>query len=396
MRIALIYDRVYPWVHGGGEKTLWDIALELKKIGHEVHYFGTKLWEGPDSIISDGIVLHGVCAASKFYTSDGKRTFVQPLRFGLGLFKTMWSQRKTHFDLINCTVFPYFSVFAVFISRLLRTPRTPWLLSWLEVWGQEYWKYYLKSSWKGFVGFAIEWICSRCCRNHLVISNLQARRLTELLGVPLKSIQVIPRGIEASRLRNLKPEKKPQRVLYTGRLAPYKNVETVVRAWATVVKMHPNATLRILGSGPNFEPVKALMTELGMEDSASIAAPKDTWDEVVEEIGTAEIFVQPSIREGQGVTTLEAMALGTVVVASEHEESAISDYLKHEENGLAIRDWKEPSAWANAITTLLDDPILRARLVEGGRKTAMQFDWNDSISPQLNELFAGLAKQRAR
>ena len=30
MKIALIYDRVYPWLKGGGEKALWDIACELR------------------------------------------------------------------------------------------------------------------------------------------------------------------------------------------------------------------------------------------------------------------------------------------------------------------------------------------------------------------------------
>lgn len=391
MRIALIYDAAYPWMKGGGEKTLWDIALEMRRLGHEVHYFSVKLWEGPDVIERDGITFHGVSSAQTFYTATGQRSFTEPVNFALGLFRALW-QCETKFDFINCTVFPYFSVFSVWLVRLWRLPRTPWLLSWLEVWGADYWKRYLNSSWKGTIGFMVEWLCARCSRNHLVISGLQARRLHRLLGVPHGNIEIVPRGIEAAKLTARQCVKEPQRVIYAGRLLDYKNVETVVRAWPAVLLKHPATSLRIIGSGPTLQRLNEIVRELRLDESVSLCAPKDSWEEIITEISAAEIFVQPSLREGQGVTTLEAMAVGAVVIASQHEGSAISDYLRDGENGLAIANWADPAAWADAISQVLADSSLHARLAEEGRRTALEYDWRESITPRMDAMLKKIAK----
>ena len=392
MRIALIYDRVYPWVHGGGEKTLWDIALQLNRRGHEVHYFGTKLWEGPDCLISEGITLHGVCAASKFYTGEGKRTFGQPLRFGLGLFRALWRERKAPFDLIDCTVFPYFSVLAVWLFRALGGCRAPWILSWLEVWGRQYWNTYLGSRWKGLLGFLTEWLCARCCENHVVISPLQAARLQSLLGVPAGEIHVVPRGIHLNLLPG-SSQKHRRRVIYAGRMAPYKNLGTVLRAWPSVLCACPDATLRIIGSGPDQRELEELARVLGLAHSVEILPPKSTWEEIVGAIAAAEIFVQPSIREGQSVATIEAMAMGTVVVASRHHESAVSDLVVHGTNGLLVDEWNEPEAWSRALLELLNDSLRLSALALAGRQTAQRYDWVTEIIPQLGALHSTVASR---
>ena len=46
MRIAFVYDAVYPYVLGGGEKRVWEIARRMVARGHEVHLFGMQFWEG--------------------------------------------------------------------------------------------------------------------------------------------------------------------------------------------------------------------------------------------------------------------------------------------------------------------------------------------------------------
>ena len=215
MKIALIYDAVYPWIKGGGEKTLWDIGLGLHRLGHQVHYFGTKLWEGEERIVRDGIVLHGVSRPAKFYNANGKRSILQSLIFACDLFRALWRTRDERFDFVNCTVFPFFSVFAVWLFRALSGRRIPWVLTWLEVWGARYWREYFGSSFAGTIGYAIEWACVRCCAEHLMISQLQARRMRSLLGVDPDHIHVIPRGIDAEKISSLsRSVPKQRRVLY--------------------------------------------------------------------------------------------------------------------------------------------------------------------------------------
>ena len=63
MKIAFVYDAIYPYVKGGVEKRIWELAVRLSSRGHDVHLFGMKFWEGGDILVHEGISLHGVCPA---------------------------------------------------------------------------------------------------------------------------------------------------------------------------------------------------------------------------------------------------------------------------------------------------------------------------------------------
>ena len=55
MKIALIYDAIFPYIKGGGEKRSYEICKRLAKKGHQVHLYGIKLWEGDKVIKKQGI-----------------------------------------------------------------------------------------------------------------------------------------------------------------------------------------------------------------------------------------------------------------------------------------------------------------------------------------------------
>ena len=61
MRIAFVYDAVYPWVKGGAEMRIHELGKRLLDRGHEVHIYGIKWWEGEDTFEYEGMILHGVC-----------------------------------------------------------------------------------------------------------------------------------------------------------------------------------------------------------------------------------------------------------------------------------------------------------------------------------------------
>ena len=46
MKIAFVYDVIYPYVKGGVEKRVWELATRLSRRGHDVHLFGMKFWDG--------------------------------------------------------------------------------------------------------------------------------------------------------------------------------------------------------------------------------------------------------------------------------------------------------------------------------------------------------------
>ena len=147
MKIAFVYDAIYPYVKGGVEKRIWELAVRLSRKGHEVHLFGMKFWAGDDLLIREGVYLHGVSPAQKLY-AGGRRSIWQPLWFSICLTVPLMREKC---DIIDCQQFPYFScISAGFVSRIRKIPLT---ITWIEVWG-DYWYEYIGKM--GFLGKLIE------------------------------------------------------------------------------------------------------------------------------------------------------------------------------------------------------------------------------------------------
>lgn len=388
MKIALVYDVVYPWVKGGGEKHLWELALALRQRGHEVHCFGMQFWPGAKSIEREGIWLHGVCRARELYDSAGKRSSLQPVIFAWGLLRTLLRSPAGRLDVIDSIVFPYFSIFAIALWQRLTSERTPWVITWLEVWGVDYWRRYLASEPRARFAGWIERLCSKRGNRHLCISQHQAVRLHDLLGVPADKIEVIARGLDVS---DVPPQsKRPCRVLYLGRLFNYKNVAVILRALPGVLTRFPTVQFRVVGDGPELASLQVLSEELNLQETVEFVAPKSEAAAALREIGEAAILVQPSVREGQSLVVLEAQASGTPVIAALHPESAVSDFIESGRNGILVEAWNKSDAWADAILSLLDDSGLSASIAAAGRKSVSRFDWESAIVPQVEALYQNL------
>ncbi len=388
MKIALVYDVVYPWVKGGGEKHLWELALALRQRGHEVHCFGMQFWSGAKSIEREGIWLHGVCRARELYDSAGKRRGLQPLMFAGGLFVTLLRSPAGKLDVIDSVVFPYFSIFAIALWRGLTRNRTPWVISWLEVWGADYWRSYMASKPLALFAAWIERLCSKLGDQHVCISAHQAARLRDLLGVPAKEIDVIARGLKISDLPTA--SNRGCRILYLGRLLDYKNVAVILRALPRVFTVFPTAQFRVVGSGPELPSLQVLTEELKLHGSVEFVPPKSEAAEALHEIAEATILVQPSTREGQSMVVLEAQGIGIPVIAARHPESAVSDLIESGRNGILIEAWNQPDVWADAILSMLNDSPLSARIVMAGKESVRRFDWDSAIIPQIEALYQRL------
>lgn len=119
MKIAYVYDAIYPWIKGGAEKRVYEISKRLVERGHDVHWFGIKWWEGERDIVKDCIHLHGIGKWDNLYV-NGRRSIKEGLYFGI---KTL-TELKGDFDVIDCQEFPYFSCFSArrfFIDYLILT-----------------------------------------------------------------------------------------------------------------------------------------------------------------------------------------------------------------------------------------------------------------------------------
>jgi len=316
MKIALVYDAIYPFVKGGVEKRVWELATRLTRRGHEVHLFGMKFWEGEDNLFREGVFLHGVCPAQKLYVG-GRRSLWQAIYFSIYLISPLLKEK---FDIIDCQQFPLFSCFS---SRLVsRMRKTPLVITWYEVWG-DYWFNYL--GYKGLIGKEIERnIASFKCPT-ISVSVMTANRFRTSFKKSVTT--VIPVGIDISRIRSIPPSTQESDIIFVGRLIKEKNGALLVRAFHSLSTSHKNIRLVIIGDGPEREVITALIHDFSLNDRVSLSGFADEHDDLIARLKSSKVFVLPSTREGFGISALEALACGIPVVTVDHPANAIRDLI---------------------------------------------------------------------
>jgi len=321
MKIAFVYDVIYPYVKGGVEKRVWELAIRLTLRGHEVHLFGMKFWDGEDILIREGVFLHGVCPAQKLYCG-GRRTLWQPLYFSILLIFPLLKER---FDILDCQQFPYFSCFsAKFFSTLKKIPL---VITWHEVWG-DYWYEYL--GWKGIVGKTTERLVARLTSENVAVSKTTAKNLTTQ-GLR-HEITIIPNGINLTRIRSISPSSESRDIIFVGRLIKEKHADLLIHAVTLLQHKKPDIRVVIIGEGPEYGKINNLINDKKINNTIHLCEFFQNHDDLIAQLKSSKVFVLPSTREGFGITALEALACGIPVVTADHPANAVCE-LVIENNG---------------------------------------------------------------
>lgn len=357
MKIAYIYDAVYPWVKGGAEKRVYEIARRMVDRGHEVHWFGLKWWDGENDIVREGIHIHGVGKWDNLYV-DGRRSIKEGLYFGM---KTL-TGFKGDFDVIDCQEFPYFSCFiAKFYSIVTKTPL---IITWIEVWA-DYWYEYL--GWKGIFGKFIEEITAKLTDNHISISE---NTKTSLKGMA-NNVKVIPPGIEFERIQSIDKSEESD-VIFAGRLIKEKNVDFLIKSIKLVKEEIPDVRCLIIGDGPERNKLEKSAFEFDLRENVKFLGFLEKHDEVISYMKASKVFVSPSTREGFGIVALEANACGLPVVIINHERNAAKELVKDGINGF-LCGLTEKEISEKIILALSKE--MRKKCVE----TSKKYDWSAII-----------------
>src|SRR6266566_613193 len=117
MRVCLVYDCLFPYTVGGGERWYRSLAERLAQEGHEVTYLTLRQWPRGDRPEIPGRI--GVVAAGPrmaLYTASGRRRILPPLVFGLGVFLHLLRHGR-RYDVVDTGAFPYFSLLAAAALR---------------------------------------------------------------------------------------------------------------------------------------------------------------------------------------------------------------------------------------------------------------------------------------
>jgi glycosyltransferase involved in cell wall biosynthesis len=214
-------------------------------------------------------------------------------------------------------------------------------------------------------------------------------------GVRASQMDVVPPGLDLQpyRASTAAPDAGQPLLVHVGRLKRYKGLDTVIRAFARVRAAVPGARLIVLGKGNDRARLERLTRRLGLAD-AVVFAGFVSEDVKIDWLHRAHALVYPSPREGWGISTLEAAACGTPVLASDAE--GLRDAVRDGTTGFLIPHG-DADAWARRMLQLLTDAPLRQRMSVAALGWASQFSWDVAAEKMLRiveELAAETAAQR--
>ncbi|XZN92115.1 MAG: glycosyltransferase family 4 protein [Microcoleus sp.] len=219
----------------------------------------------------------------------------------------------------------------------------------------------------------------------IVFSQIQ-RDILVKLGVPEERVAVIPNGVDAVKYSpgpsGLKSELKADRIfVYQGRIAPEKNVESLLKAWKQC-NFGAGNLLAIVGDGP-----LAASLQLFYGEDEGIVWLGFVADEErrIEILRGADVFILPSLVEGLSLSLLEAMACGLACLAT--DAGADGEALE-EGAGIVLNTQRVRSQLQTLLPLFCDHPEMSQMLGQKARQRALdRYTLSQNIT-ELEKLYA--------
>jgi glycosyltransferase involved in cell wall biosynthesis len=222
--------------------------------------------------------------------------------------------------------------------------------------------------------------------------NVYNRRWEVQLGADLSRVRTVYNGVNPADFPALTDEPDVPTISWAGRIDPVKDLVTLLRAFALVVKQMPEARLRIFGSPPHGG--KAYLRRCRAEAENLGIAEQATFEGRVPEIRDAyragNVVVLSSIIEGFPYTLIEAMACGRACVAT--DVGGVSEALA--DGAGVIVPPRNPAAMADACLRLLRDQALRSTIGAAARARALEHFTVDRAISAFDEMYSLLGTGR--
>lgn len=196
-----------------------------------------------------------------------------------------------------------------------------------------------------------------------------------------RPVPVIYRGVDISRIKQIPADTRSVAdsnqlpvIMYVGRLMVGKGVQDLI---AAIKLLEPPSTqLVIIGDGPHKHELIRLSQVLGLAGRIHFLG-EVAWEQTIGLLKAADIVVNPSYTEGLPSAVIEAALCRRAIVAT--AVGGTSEIVRHDHEALLVPP-HDPPTLAAAITQLLTQPSLRAKLGENAyQRAAALFTWAPAI-----------------
>ena len=221
----------------------------------------------------------------------------------------------------------------------------------------------------------LRWMVAEHVLSHLAyrvvgVSDDTTHNLRRYEKIPESKLATIPNGIElqpvrtaAARLRQELGILPETTIIGTaGRLTHQKGMEFLIQAAGLLEPRFPDLTVLIVGEGPEQSALQEMVRSAGLQDRVRLLGLRM---DIPDLLALFDIYALPSRWEGLPMAILEAMASSLPIVGS--DVGGVPTAVREGVNGLLVPP-EDPVALAGALAKLLNDPQLRKRMGEAGRK----------------------------
>lgn len=222
----------------------------------------------------------------------------------------------------------------------------------------------LKKKGRGLLSFIIsiiEFFSYNIADEIIVTSQSIKDFIVEKYKIKQEKIDVIPNYVDTESFRPFESEKEARRVTFVGRFDKEKNLFSLIDAVKGL-----NVKLVLVGNGPLEDALKKKVKEEGIEKVVFGGVIPN--ERLPEELNKSEIFILPSLYEGNPKTLLEAMACGLPVIGT--NVVGIREVVKHKENGYLCGTSAE--VIREAIREVMTNENLRHKLAVNARDTIIK------------------------
>lgn len=216
-------------------------------------------------------------------------------------------------------------------------------------------------------------ICDATCENLRHTPGAHRDKIVRIYN-GVDPVEAIP---AASR-----PGKKGLTLLFVGRLAPIKDLSTLIRATAIAVQRLPDLHLWVVGHGAERDRLDSLVAELGIGDNITF------WGERLDVAGffsAADIYCMSSLSEGLPMSLLQAMSVGLPAIVT--NVGGMAEVVRNSNAGLTTVVG-DPGAMADAIVQLASDPEHRRALAKNASDAYRQNFTLERMEASYMELYS--------
>jgi glycosyltransferase involved in cell wall biosynthesis len=216
----------------------------------------------------------------------------------------------------------------------------------------------------------------------IVVSETSRVDVEEAFALPPEKVRTVYNGIDTDTFRPLPGvERRPDKLLYVGNSEDRNKGARYLLEALDLLKDEIDFRVTFVDNEKwRLKLAPGLVDQFGLNSRVEFTGRISTPD-LVRHYNEAKLLVTSSVHEGFGLPLAEAMACGTPVIGT--QIGAYREIVEHGESGWLVPP-ADPRALAEAIRMMWNDPSLRQRLAEGGRKRIMEkFNWRTAAEQTL-------------